>query len=280
MICRTYLTMALASSLALATTSSCIIAVGNDRSVMTPKASPEAMSPTLGGKLYTSAWIQRSAEYKALCHQAYNIATERLLAATARGGHRWAIVTDIDETIVDNSANSVHQALKGEDFTQASWDKWCDQASAIALAGAVDFFRKADSLGVQIFYISNRDEVNRAGTLRNLRSLGLPQADDQHLMLRDASRNSDKTARRSAVLQQYEILMLLGDNLGDFDHVFDSKQEQTREAAVAKLSREFGRRFIVLPNPNYGTWEPAMNGGYLPLKERDKKLPQLLRSHP
>ena len=124
MIRRTYLTMALASSLALATTSSCIIAVGNDRSVMTPKASPEAMSPTLGGKLYTSAWIQRSAEYKALCHQAYNIATERLLAATARGGHRWAIVTDIDETIVDNSANSVHQALKGEDFTQASWDKW------------------------------------------------------------------------------------------------------------------------------------------------------------
>ena len=120
MIRRTYLTMALASSLALATTSSCIIAVGNDRSVMTPKASPEAMSPTLGGKLYTSAWIQRSAEYKALCHQAYNIATERLLAATARGGHRWAIVTDIDETIVDNSANSVHQALKGEDFTQAS----------------------------------------------------------------------------------------------------------------------------------------------------------------
>ena len=255
MIRRTYLTMALASSLALATTSSCIIAVGNDRSVMTPKASPEAMSPTLGGKLYTSAWIQRSAEYKALCHQAYNIATERLVAATARGGHRWAIVTDIDETIVDNSANSVHQALKGEDFTQASWDKWCDQASAIALAGAVDFFRKADSLGVQIFYISNRDEANRAGTLRNLRSLGLPQADDQHLML-------------------------LGDNLGDFDHVFDSKQEQTREAAVAKLAREFGRRFIVLPNPNYGTWEPAMNGGYLPLKERDKKLPQLLRSHP
>ena len=119
-----------------------------------------------------------------------------------------------------------------------------------------------------------------AGTRRNLRSLGLPQADDQHLMLRDASRNSDKTARRNTVLQQYEILMLLGDNLGDFDHVFDSKQEQTREAAVAKLSREFGRRFIVLPNPNYGTWEPAMNGGYLPLKERDKKLPQLLRSHP
>ena len=38
---------------------------------------------TLGGKLFTSAWIQRSAEYQALCIQAYNIATERVDALPA-----------------------------------------------------------------------------------------------------------------------------------------------------------------------------------------------------
>ena len=79
------------------------------------------MSPTLGGKLFSSAWMQRSAEYKALCQQAYNIATERLRAATSaprNKGKKWAIVTDIDETIVDNSANSVHQALEVKDYEQ------------------------------------------------------------------------------------------------------------------------------------------------------------------
>lgn len=267
------------AALTAATLPSCVIAIGSDKTVTNVQSDPHAISPTLGGKLFTSAWMQRSAEYKALCLQAYNIATERLLAATKEGGaQQWAIVTDIDETIVDNSANSVYQALRGEDFKQASWDKWCDQARAVALEGAVPFFRKADSLGVQIFYISNRDEVNRAGTVQNLRDLGLPQVDDQHLILRDASRNSDKTARRNRVLDRYQILMLLGDNLGDFDHVFDSKQEATRNEAVRKLASEFGKRFIMLPNPNYGTWEPAMNKGYIPLRERDKLLPTLLRT--
>lgn len=240
------------------------------------------MSPTLGGKLFTSAWMQRSAEYKALCQQAYNIATERLLAATSdprNKGKRWAIVTDIDETIVDNSANSVHQALKGEDYSQSSWDHWCDLGEAKALSGAVAFFRLADSLGVSIYYISNRDEVNKPGTKRNLIALGFPQVNEEHFMFRDASRQSDKTKRRNEVLRTHEILMLLGDNLGDFDHLFDVRDEAKRDEGVRIFAEEFGRRFIVLPNPNYGTWEPAMNGGYPSLNDKDQKLRTILRTH-
>lgn len=264
--------------------SSCVIAVGNKQE---KKATPQhtsqvihAMSPTLGGKLFTSAWIQRSAEYKALCQQAYNIATERLLAATTTplpaGAKRWAIVTDIDETIVDNSANSVYQALRGEDYVQASWDRWCDQADAVALQGAVEFFQRAASLGVDIYYISNRDEVNRAGTKRNLQALGFPQVEDAHFMFKDKS--SDKTSRRESVLKTHNILMLLGDNLGDFDHLFDTRDEAARDAGVVRLASEFGKRFIVLPNPNYGAWEPAMNGGYPSLQEKDGKLTTILRT--
>ena len=194
----------------------------------------------------------------------------------AAGEKRWAIVTDIDETIIDNSANSVYQALKGEDYSQPSWDRWCDQADAVALQGAVEFFRQADALGVDIYYISNRDEVNRAGTKKNLRDLGFPQVEDSHFMFKDKS--SDKTSRRNEVLKTHNILMLLGDNLGDFDHFFDIRDEAVRDQGVLRFAAEFGKRFIVLPNPNYGAWEPAMNGGYPDLKTKDGKLTTILRT--
>lgn len=284
MFTKKHLTLVASALLLASTFSSCIIAVDNaDKKVSTSRQLSRqayAMSPTLGGKLFSAAWIQRSAEYKALCQQAYNIATERLVVATAQplpaGAKRWAIVTDIDETIIDNSPNSVYQALRGEDYVQASWDRWCDQADAIALQGAVEFFQKAASLGVDIYYISNRDEINRVGTKRNLLSLGFPQVEDAHFMFKDKS--SDKTSRRDEVLKTHNILMLLGDNLGDFDHFFDTRDEATRDAGVTRFASEFGKRFIVLPNPNYGAWEPAMNGGYPDLKTKDGKLTTILRT--
>ncbi len=236
----------------------------------------EGMSPTLGGKLFSSAWIQRSAEYDALCLQAYNSATDYLHEMVKQKGSKpWAIVTDIDETIVDNTPVSVSQALKGEDYTQDSWDEWCDKGKAKALAGAVEFFKEADRLGVQIFYISNRVETNRVGTLKNMRLLGLPQAENNHLLLRTTT--SDKSERRSLVLKDYNIMILLGDALGDFDHLFDTKDEAVRKAGVKSNAKHFGSRFIVLPNPNYGAWEKAMNGGYPPLKEKDKILKEILQ---
>lgn len=260
--------------------SSCVIVAGSGNSTMKAKrqTSSEAMSPTLGGKLFSSAWMQRSAEYQALCLQAYELATLRLDEALAKQGAKpLAIVTDIDETIVDNSPNSVHQALKGEDYTDASWDQWCDRAEAVALAGAVKFFNYADSRGVKVFYITNRNERNRAGTVANLRKLGFPQLESSNFLFRTTT--SDKTARRTEVLKTYDIALLLGDNLGDFEHAFDSSIEHERATALKTFEKEFGHRFIVLPNPNYGTWEKAMNGGYPPLREKDHKLKTMLKSY-
>lgn len=272
MTIRNYL---LSTLIALLGLSSCIVV---NRDNVVHQATEGMMSPTLGGKLFTSAWIQRSAEYQALCLQSYNLAKLRLDEALARKGSRpLAVITDIDETILDNSPNSVHQALKGEDYTDKSWDEWCDRAEAIALAGALDFFRYADKQGVQIYYISNRSERNRRGTVQNLQRLGFPQVSDEHFMFR--STTSDKTARRSIVAQSYDIVLLLGDNLGDFEHIFDSSNERERMQGFEQWRSDFGRRFIVLPNPNYGTWEKAMNGGYPSLPVKDKKLKTMLKTY-
>lgn len=229
-------------------------------------------SPTIGGKMFTSAWIQRSAEYKALCYQAYNVAKMRLDEELATKPSRpLAVITDIDETILDNTPNSVHQALQNKDYEDKSWDKWCDMAKAKALPGSLDFFNYAKSKGVEVFYVTNRTEANKKGTIENLKKLGFPNADSEHLLFREGS-SSDKTKRRQKIEQFYKVVLYIGDNLGDFLNKYDSSSETARNKGLEYDKNKFGKSFIMLPNPNYGTWEKAMNGGYPSLSDKDKML--------
>ena len=125
--------------------------------------------------------------------------------------------------------------------------------SAKALPGAVAFFRYADSMGVEVFYISNRYEEQLAETLENMAALGLPNADPEHVFLKTNSK--EKQSRRDRVLQEHHVLMYLGDNLSDLSSVFDGQGTIQRNLLVDELSDAFGDRFIVFPNAMYGDWE-------------------------
>jgi predicted secreted acid phosphatase len=50
----------------------------------------------------------------------------------------------------------------------------------------------------------------------------------------------------------------MGDALGDFSDDFEHKSILERNKTVAKMRKEFGKKFIVLPNPTYGEWEGAI----------------------
>lgn len=210
-------------------------------------------------KLYTAVWMQRAAEYKALCYQAFNVAETHLMAEVAKKENktrRLAIITDIDETFLDNSPNSVFQARKNELYEPEEWHRWCAMANADTIPGGLDFFKKAAAQGVEIFYISNRSEKDRKGTLKNLQKFGFPNADDAHLLLRTTTSNKDE--RRAKVLDRHHVIMYLGDNLGDFSSAFDKADEAGRNSALQNIRDNIGTKFIVLPNPNYGTWENAL----------------------
>ncbi|SIT96441.1 5'-nucleotidase, lipoprotein e(P4) family [Epilithonimonas bovis DSM 19482] len=213
---------------------------------------------TVGGKLFTSFFQQKAAEYKALCFQAYNIATLRLDENLNNNTDKRpkAVITDIDETVLDNSPYAVHQSLLGKDYDADSWRDWTSRAIADTVAGAPKFFKYAASKNVEVFYVSNRDEKERTGTLANLKKFGLPYADDSHLILRTTA--SSKEERRQKLESSYHILLYIGDNLADFSNLFDHKTEAERTANTQKLASEFGKKFIVLPNPNYGDWESAL----------------------
>lgn len=212
----------------------------------------------VGGKLYTAVWMQRAAEYKAQCEQIYNIARLRVNEYLSQNNSQkpLAIITDIDETFLNNSPYAVHQALQGKDYTPDSWLDWTSRANADTLCGALDFFKYAAGKGIAIFYITNRGEKERAGTLENLQKFGFPDADNKHLLLSKGL--SGKEDRRLDVEKNYDIVLLLGDNLGDFSALFDKKSEQERSKNVLNNKDEFGKRFIIFPNPNYGDWENAM----------------------
>jgi 5'-nucleotidase (lipoprotein e(P4) family) len=222
------------------------------------KTITKSTSTVNNGKVWALLWQQQAAEYKALCYQAWNIARLRLDEALIQpAGKPLAIVTDIDETLLDNSAYDAKRAIDDSDYTSKTWKVWTAKGIADTVPGAPAFFKYAASKGVEVFYITNRDADERAGTLKNLRLYNLPDADDAHLVFRQSG--SSKEARRQAVMQTHNVILLCGDNLADFDALYDNKPSvQSRKEATDKLIQQFGSRYIVLPNATYGDWESAL----------------------
>lgn len=222
--------------------------------------------------IMSTLWQSTSAEYRALAHQAYNIARLRLDEdlQTVRKQKR-AIIVDADETVIDNSAFQARMIVDGQKYS-SDFDEWVKSAEAKAVPGALDFLNYAYENGCEIYYISNRKIKHMEGTLKNLEKLGFPQAQESHILLK--SDYSNKGMRRALVDKNHFIVMLIGDNLIDFEDVFRNKNMKERYLSVEKFKDTFGKKFIVIPNPMYGEWEKTLYGGsrYIPQNEKEKKL--------
>lgn len=222
------------------------------------------------GKLWSSYFQQNAAEYDALCLQAFNVAQLRLDEAVAKKGSKpLAIVTDIDETFLDNSPFETYCAKKGISYSQKDWEEWTALGDAKPLAGALEFFKYADRQGVAIFYVTNRKENEREGTATNLHKYDFPLPSDSRLILRTAEKSKEN--RRQQIAKDYDIVLFMGDNLSDFDKDFDARTPEGRKEAVTKNKAEFGKRYIVFPNFSYGDWEGAPYGYKYSIPEAEKE---------
>ncbi len=239
-------------------------------SLLAQKQKTELVSPE---RDWTNAvlWQQGSGEYRALAYQAYNFARLSLKEALWQNanGRPNCIIVDADETIIDNSRFQGYELKRGVSYVPSDWTKWTSLAAADTVPGALSFLKFAESKGVEVFYVTNRDEADRAGTLKNLKELGFPFVDEKHILLKQNT--SDKEPRRQSILKDYNILLLCGDNLSDFSNVFYREGKDTK--AQVDLARDlFGTKFIVLPNPMYGDWEkPLYSGENLTEKEKAKQ---------
>ncbi len=169
-----------------------------------------------------------------------------------------AVIVDIDETVLDNSPYQIAAVKNGKTFTPGDWKAWTEKAVAKASPGARDFLLAVRDGGCEVFYITNRDRSERASTLKNLQDVGFPYVDDAHLLLMEGT--SDKTARRAVVRNTHNVLLLVGDQLRDFDERFKDRSVDNGKNIVEAMADSLGQYFILLPNPMYGTYRDAIQG--------------------
>lgn len=225
-------------------------------------------------------WVQRSAEYRATTETVFRAAIDKLDAAlkdpdwdalvpgeraTPARGLPPAIVMDVDETVLDNSPYQARLVHEGKEYNEATWDDWVREEKALPVPGVVEFARAAQARGVTILYISNRAEHLLGPTLANLRAVGLPVKDDSVFLglgtfIADCEQEgSEKLCRRQFAGRSYRVLMQFGDQLGDFAQILANTPE-ARAALYDQHQPWFGQRWWMLPNPTYGSWEPAVFG--------------------
>lgn len=233
------------------------------------KASAEQMKQMSADNEYQAGavlFMQKAAEYRALTYQAFNLARMSLdadfekknlkkLPKSERKQAR-AVIVDIDETVLDNSPHQAFLVTNRLPYTQEVWTQWVNRRQAKPIPGAVDFLNYAKSKGVKVFYVSNRIEVEKQGTIDNLKQAGFPDVSDETVMVKMTE--SSKEARRQKIQEKYRIVLLVGDNLNDLSNVFERKSVADRFAEVDKTREMFGGKFIVLPNAMYGDWESAI----------------------
>ncbi len=211
-------------------------------------------------KISAVLWQQTSAEYDALCYQAFNVATHRLNSGDMGNmdvnSKKLAIIMDLDETVLNNSPFNGWLIHNNKTYSPANWMEWSSLAKAEFVPGAIEFMQIAMNQGFKIFFISNRTVQELDFTIANLEKAGII-VNPPDVMLKTNS--SSKAERRENVLSNYRVYMLIGDNLADFHNIFENDLSiSERKNNALKFRNKFGSKFIVLPNTMYGGWEKAL----------------------
>jgi acid phosphatase len=125
-------------------------------------------------------------------------------------------VLDIDETSLSN-----YEEMAGADFgyDAKAFNDWIESAKAPAIQGTLNIYREARRLGVFVFFITGRDESQRAATEKNLKSQGFQKW--ERLIMRTPEQKSEtalkyKSGVRSGLNGEgFQIVLSVGDQWSD-----------------------------------------------------------------
>jgi acid phosphatase len=237
-------------------------------------------------------WTQRSVEYRANAITVFALAKIRLDQAladknwTAAPGEQKgdyqnlpsAVVLDVDETLLDNSRYQVWMLMNNQTFSTKTWNQFCAAQVSTAIPGAVEFTKYADSKGVKVFYLSNRDTSTEKDTRENMEKLGFPMGGnvDTFLMQNEKPEwGSAKSVRRAVVTKDYRVLL----NIGDFDDRYRSSEADRAKAFDSDMAY-WGKQWLMIANPTYGSFDTATYGHDFkkPLAEQRKAKWDVLES--
>ena len=210
------------------------------------------------------AWRQTAAEYRALYHQGFNLARMRIELALAQkkdGSLPLAVISDVDETLLLSNNYWGYLINQGQDFfDDAIWDSWVAENRAVASPGALAFLEFCVANNVEIFYVTNRDQGESTVqlALNNLNAAGFPSVDRSHLRVLRETSNKELVQQR--IREDYDVVVLLGDNLNDFSRRYYSTDLEQRLSLMEEDKARYGRDYIIFPNPTDGHWIRAIFG--------------------
>ncbi|MBU3004611.1 HAD family acid phosphatase [Paraglaciecola arctica] len=236
-----------------------------------------ALSATLSKKQLpvtnSVKWLTKSKEYPLITRSIYKLAEARLSELTLPNTP-WAVVMDVDETVLDNSPYQVMLDQSGNAYTQKTWTSWIELRQASLVPGAEKFIKKVFSLGGKVALITNRDKSRDEATWNNLSKLlpitptntcltGRTLIDKESVNGQDLV--NDKDLRRQQLVDGsidcfsdhndsniwqsgHIIIMQIGDNIEDVGGVTQ------HSAGIDELIERANSNIFILPNPMYGSW--------------------------
>jgi acid phosphatase len=234
--------------------------------------------------------MQHSVEYQASTMAAFALAKRRLIQAM---GDPWwtavpdvqkgnysklppAIIVDVDETMLDNSKYQAWNISSGKPFGNDTWKAFVEAKVSTAIPGAVTFARYANARGIKVFYVTNRTADMEKATRDNMQALKFPMGGnvDTFLLAKEKEDwTSAKGTRRAFIAKKYRVLLLMGDNFGDFVDAYKGS-EADRQKVFDESAAHWTKDWIMLPNPSYGSFEAVpygFNYGASPDEMRDAK---------
>ena len=119
--------------------------------------------------LNATLWTQTSLEFKALAAAGYGLATVMLdraladkswTAALEQTGDYMAkppaVILDVDETVLDNTAYEAWLIKEKTHFSSKTWRMFVKDAVSREIPGSLAFTKYAKEKGVAVFYVTNR----------------------------------------------------------------------------------------------------------------------------
>ena len=226
---------------------------------------------------YAVAWKKTAAEYRALYYQGFNIARQRVdefVNSPINGlGKPLAIISDLDDTLILSDPYWSYLIKHDlEFFDDSVWDEWVASDQATPSPGALEFLNFCEENNISVFYVTNRNQGDntREYLVNTLNRLDFPSVDDDHLFVLQES--SNKELIQNQIKDDYEVIVMLGDNLNDFSREYYVSDIGERYSLVENNSEKYGSDFILFPNPTDGHWIRAIFGESEPAPTIDNKM--------
>ena len=227
-------------------------------------------------------WVKYAAEYRAITRQVYGRARAALPALledpdwsalpeqTDAAALPPAVILDVDETVVSNID---FQLSFERPFENWKLEEWTSETRATPIEGVKEFVDAARAMGVTVFFVTNRPCEIKEGiddpcpqkqtTIDDIAEVGI-DTDAEHVLLsEERGWTREKLSRRLHIARTHRILMLFGDDYGDFvacsrenprTPCTEAATRESRAAALDTYDDYWGNGWYILPNPMHGSW--------------------------